>query len=50
MWVYNTDDMVAQYNVSQHARGDGDSSGMHVDFGNSNILFHPKLNNLCHAN
>ena len=39
MWVYNTDDMVAQYNVSQHARGDGDSSGMHVDYGNSNILF-----------
>jgi hypothetical protein len=39
MWVYNTDDMVAQYNLSQHARGDGDSSGMHVDYGNSNILF-----------
>jgi hypothetical protein len=39
MWVFNTDDMVAQYNLSQHARGDGDSSGMHVDFGNSNILF-----------
>lgn len=39
MWVFNSDDMVAQYNVSQHARGSGDSSGMHVDYGNTNILF-----------
>lgn len=39
MWVFNSDDVVAQYNISQHARGSGDSSGMHVDYGNSNILF-----------
>jgi hypothetical protein len=39
MWVFNSDDVVAQYNVSQHARGSGDSSGMHVDYGNTNILF-----------
>lgn len=39
MWVFNSDDIVAQYNISQHARGSGDSSGMHVDYGNSNILF-----------
>lgn len=39
MWVFNSDDVVAQYNISQHARGIGDSSGMHVDFGNTNILF-----------
>ncbi|MCF8321859.1 MAG: right-handed parallel beta-helix repeat-containing protein [Flavobacterium sp.] len=39
MWVFNSDDVVAQYNVSQHARGSNDSSGMHVDYGNSNILF-----------
>ncbi len=39
MWVFNSDDVVAQYNISQHARGNGDSSGMHVDYGNSNILF-----------
>lgn len=39
MWVFNSDDVVAQYNTSQHARGSGDSSGMHVDYGNSNILF-----------
>ena len=39
MWVFNSDDVVAQYNISQHARGSGDSSGMHVDYGNTNILF-----------
>lgn len=39
MWVFNSDDVVAQNNTSQHARGSGDSSGMHVDYGNSNILF-----------
>jgi len=39
MWVFGSDNMVAQYNTSQHARGDGDSSGMHVDYGNTNILF-----------
>jgi hypothetical protein len=39
MWVFNSDDVVAQYNTSQHARGAGDSSGMHVDYSNSNILF-----------
>lgn len=39
MWVFNSDDVVAQYNISQHSKGKGDSSGMHVDYGNSNILF-----------
>jgi hypothetical protein len=39
MWVFGSDDVVAQYNISQHARGAGDSSGMHVDYGNNNILF-----------
>jgi hypothetical protein len=39
MWVFGSDDVVAQYNTSQHARGAGDSSGMHVDFGNTNILY-----------
>ena len=39
MWVFNSDDVVAQYNTSQHARGNGDSSGMHVDYGNTNIFF-----------
>jgi hypothetical protein len=39
MWVFGSDDVVAQFNTSQHARGNGDSSGMHVDYGNTNILF-----------
>jgi hypothetical protein len=39
MWVFGSDNVVAQYNTSQHARGGGDSSGMHVDYGNTNILF-----------
>ena len=39
MWVFNSNDVVAQYNTSQHARGSNDSSGMHVDYGNTNILF-----------
>ncbi|NME68994.1 Ig-like domain-containing protein [Flammeovirga aprica] len=39
MWVFSCKDVVAQYNVSKHARGNGDSSGMHVDYGNDNILF-----------
>ncbi|WP_369048930.1 right-handed parallel beta-helix repeat-containing protein [Tenacibaculum sp. UWU-22] len=39
MWVFASDDVVAQYNVSQHARGNGDSSGMHVDYNNTNILY-----------
>lgn len=39
MWVFGSDDVVAQYNTSQHARSAGDSSGMHVDYGNTNILY-----------
>lgn len=39
MWVFASDDVVAQYNISQHARGNGDSSGMHIDYGNTNILY-----------
>ena len=39
MWVFGSDDVVAQFNISQHARGNGDSSGMHVDYGNTNVLF-----------
>lgn len=39
MWVFASDDVVAQYNISQHSRGAGDSSGMHVDYGNTNILY-----------
>ncbi len=39
MWVFACDGVVAQHNVSKHARGPNDSSGMHVDYSNSNILY-----------
>lgn len=39
MWTFGCDGVVAQHNISKHARGDGDSSGMHVDYGNKNILY-----------
>tara|TARA_R110002126_G_scaffold72364_1_gene180905 strand:+ start:74396 stop:76684 length:2289 start_codon:yes stop_codon:yes gene_type:complete len=39
MWVFGSDDVVAQHNISQHSRGAGDSSGMHVDYANTNILY-----------
>ncbi|NLR93723.1 sulfatase-like hydrolase/transferase [Flammeovirga agarivorans] len=39
MWTFGCDGVVAQFNISKHARGDGDSSGMHVDYGNKNILY-----------
>ncbi|MFK8059444.1 MAG: right-handed parallel beta-helix repeat-containing protein [Polaribacter sp.] len=39
MWVFGSDDIVAQYNISQHSRGAGDSSGMHIDYANTNILY-----------
>lgn len=38
-WVINSRDIVAQHNRSRHVRGYKDSYGMHVDFGNRNILY-----------
>lgn len=38
-WVVNSRDIVAQHNRSRHIRGYKDSYGMHVDFGNLNILY-----------
>lgn len=39
MWVWSCSNIVAQYNRSYGIRGPGDSYGMHIDFGNKNILF-----------
>jgi len=39
MWVWGCSNIVAQYNRSYGIRGPGDSYGMHIDFGNKNILF-----------
>lgn len=38
-WFFQSTDVVAQYNISRHARGSNDSYGMHIDYGNKNILF-----------
>ncbi|NQY64649.1 MAG: hypothetical protein HRT38_13115 [Alteromonadaceae bacterium] len=38
-WFFNTRNVLAQHNVSKHARGSGDSYGMHVDHSNKYVLF-----------
>ncbi|QIG53524.1 hypothetical protein G6N82_04625 [Altererythrobacter sp. BO-6] len=38
-WVFNSAEVVAQHNRSNHVRGYKDSYGMHVDFGNRDILY-----------
>lgn len=37
-WFFRSRNIVAQHNVAASARGHNDSSGMHVDFGNKDIL------------
>ncbi|MBB6460426.1 Ig-like domain-containing protein [Flammeovirga kamogawensis] len=39
MWVFSCTDVLAQYNKSLSIRGYNDSYGMHIDFGNKNIIF-----------
>ncbi|OHX64666.1 hypothetical protein NH26_24165 [Flammeovirga pacifica] len=39
MWVFSSRNIVAQYNASYSIRGAGDSYGMHIDFGNKNIIY-----------
>ncbi|AZQ64657.1 T9SS type A sorting domain-containing protein [Flammeovirga pectinis] len=39
MWVFSSTDILAQYNTSLSIRGYNDSYGMHIDFGNKNIIF-----------
>lgn len=38
-WFWNCRNVIAQYNKSLHIRGGGDSYGMHIDFGNRNVIF-----------
>lgn len=42
-WVINSRDIVAQHNSSRQIRGYKDSYGMHVDFGNLNVLYQYNL-------
>ena len=37
-WFFRSRDIVAQFNAAIGSRGHNDSSGLHVDFGNKNIL------------
>ena len=37
-WFFRSNHVVAQHNVAVSSRGHNDSSGLHVDYGNENIL------------
>ena len=37
-WFFNCRNVLAQYNKSLHVRGQADSYGMHIDFGNKNVF------------
>ena len=37
-WFFRSRDIVAQFNAAIGSRGHNDSSGLHVDFGNKNVL------------
>lgn len=39
MWVFKCVNIVGQYNRSISVRGPNDSYGMHIDFGNKNIIY-----------
>ncbi|NLR93861.1 T9SS type A sorting domain-containing protein [Flammeovirga agarivorans] len=39
MWVFSSNNIIAQYNESYSVRGPNDSYGLHIDFGNKNILY-----------
>jgi len=37
-WFWSCRNVIAQFNKSYHVRGHGDSYGMHIDFGNENVI------------
>jgi arylsulfatase A-like enzyme len=37
-WFWSCKNVMAQFNKSYHVRGEGDSYGMHIDFGNENVI------------
>jgi len=37
-WFWSSRNVISQYNKSYHVRGDGDSYGQHIDFGNRDII------------
>jgi len=38
VWYFNSQNVISQYNKAYHVRGDGDSYGQHIDYGNKNII------------
>lgn len=39
LWVFRCKNVIAQYNRSYSVRGSGDSYGMHIDFGNTDVIY-----------
>lgn len=39
LWTFRCKHVIAQYNRSYDVKGDGDSYGMHIDFGNEDVIF-----------
>ncbi len=37
-WYFSSFNIISQFNKSLHVRGDGDSYGQHIDYGNENII------------
>jgi hypothetical protein len=38
VWYFNCRNVISQYNKAYHVRGEGDSYGQHIDYGNKNII------------
>ena len=39
MWTFRCKHVIAQYNKSYDVKGNGDSYGMHIDFGNEDVIY-----------
>lgn len=39
LWTFRCKHVIAQYNNSYNVKGNGDSYGMHIDFGNEDVIF-----------
>ena len=39
MWTFRCKHVIAQYNRSYDVKGNGDSYGMHIDFGNEDVIY-----------
>ncbi len=39
LWTFRCKNVIAQYNRSYDVKGNGDSYGMHIDFGNEDVIY-----------